>query len=327
MKNHFNQLIMAEISDDIQRAINELTNGNLIGFPTETVYGLAGNALNESSILKIFETKNRPAFDPLIVHTFSIEEVKKFVRETPKKLSLLMEKFSPGPITFLLPKKNNVPDLVTSGLDNVAVRIPNHPVALKLLSSLPFPLAAPSANPFGYVSPTTSKHVNDQLGNKINFILEGGDCEVGLESTIVGLEDDKVTIYRLGGISVEDIVNVVGEVQIKSHSSSNPAAPGMLKSHYAPSKRLILKKDFRKTKADFQNIGYIGFDTFNSEIPEQNQLLLSANGDLNEAAKNLFAVLREIEHRDQKVFVVDLVPEAGLGKAINDRLRRATAKS
>jgi L-threonylcarbamoyladenylate synthase len=133
LKNHFNQLIMAEISDDIQRAINELTNGNLIGFPTETVYGLAGNALNESSILKIFETKNRPAFDPLIVHTFSIGEVKKFVRETPKKLSLLMEKFSPGPITFLLPKKNNVPDLVTSGLDNVAVRIPNHPVALKLL--------------------------------------------------------------------------------------------------------------------------------------------------------------------------------------------------
>jgi L-threonylcarbamoyladenylate synthase len=318
---------MAEISDSVQRAIEELTNGELIGFPTETVYGLAGNALRESSILKIFETKNRPAFDPLIVHAFSVEEVKKFVREIPKKLSLLMEVFSPGPMTFLLPKRNNIPDLVTSGLDNVAVRIPNHPVALKLLSSLPFPLAAPSANPFGYVSPTNSKHVNDQLGNRINFILEGGDCAIGLESTIVGMEDDKVTIYRLGGISVEDIVNVVGEVKIKSHSSSNPAAPGMLKSHYAPSKKLVLSTDFQKIKKGFQHIGYIGFDTLNSEIPEQNQLLLSVNGNLNEAAKNLFSVLRATEHRDEEIFIVGLVPETGLGKAINDRLRRATSNS
>lgn len=317
---------MAEISQDINRAVEELAAGNLIGLPTETVYGLAGNALEETSILKIFETKNRPAFDPLIVHTHSVEEIEKFVKEIPEKLKLLMDAFWPGPVTFLLPKKEIIPDLVTSGLENVAIRIPNHKLALALLASLPFPLAAPSANPFGYVSPTKASHVNDQLGDKINFILEGGDCQIGLESTIVGMENGKVTVYRQGGITIEDITNIVGEVEIKSHSSSNPAAPGMLKSHYSPSKRLILKSALQESKVDFNKVGFIGFKKFHSEIPEQNQILLSPNGNLNEAAKNLFSVLREIENRNEALFIVELMPETGLGKAINDRLRRATVR-
>lgn len=317
---------MAEISKDINRAVEELTAGNLIGFPTETVYGLAGNAFDETSVLKIFETKNRPAFDPLIVHTHSVTEVEKFVKEIPAKLKLLMDAFWPGPMTFLLPKKEIIPDLVTSGLENVAIRIPNHKLALELLASLPFPLAAPSANPFGYVSPTKASHVNDQLGNKINFILEGGDCQIGLESTIVGMENGKVTVYRLGGIAIEDITKIVGKVEIKSHSSSNPAAPGMLKSHYSPSKRLVLKTAFQEIKSDFRNVGFIGFDKFHAEIPAENQILLSPDGNLSEAAKNLFSVLREIENRTEDLFIVELMPETGLGKAINDRLRRATVK-
>lgn len=317
---------MAEISKDINRAVEELTAGNLIGFPTETVYGLAGNAFEETSVLKIFETKNRPAFDPLIVHTHSVTEVEKFVKEIPAKLKLLMDAFWPGPVTFLLPKKENIPDLVTSGLENVAIRIPRHELALELLASLPFPLAAPSANPFGYVSPTKASHVNDQLGNKINFILEGGDCQIGLESTIVGIENGRVTVYRLGGIAIEDITKIVGEVEIKSHSSSNPAAPGMLKSHYSPSKRLVLNSEFQESKSGFMNVGFIGFDKFHAEIPVENQILLSPNGNLSEAAKNLFSVLREIENRTEDLFIVELLPETGLGKAINDRLRRATVK-
>src|SRR5690606_33298262 len=210
------------------------------GLPTETVYGLAANAIDTDAVVKIFETKNRPSFDPLIVHTGSIEQLSKYTGSIDEELQKLADKFWPGPLTLLLNKKPIIPDLVTSGLDRVAVRIPDHPMAMELLLALDFPLAAPSANPFGYISPTKALHVQDKLGDKIRYILDGGNCEVGLESTIVGIEEGQTIIYRLGGTEVSAIEQVVGKVLILPQSSSNPKSPGMLKSHYAPKTPFIL---------------------------------------------------------------------------------------
>ncbi len=231
---------MAIIGKSIQEAITLLKANEVIGFPTETVYGLAGNAFSAEAVTKIFEVKNRPTFDPLIVHTSSIERISDFVREIPVKAQLLAEKFMPGPLTLLLPKKENISDLVTAGLETVAVRIPSHLLAFELLRNLDFPLAAPSANPFGYISPTSAQHVDNQLGSKIKYILDGGECMVGIESSIIGFIGDEIIVYRKGGLAIEDIESVVGKVQIQEHSSSNPQAPGMLKSHYAPKSQLSI---------------------------------------------------------------------------------------
>lgn len=320
---------MAQIGKDISQAKSLLEQGQLVGIPTETVYGLAGNALNPDAVAKIFATKNRPVFDPLILHTSALERVHEFVIEIPFPLDLLAAKFWPGPLTLLLPKKGIVPDLVTSGLDTVAVRVPNHPLTQQLLSELDFPLAAPSANPFGYISPTKASHVEDQLGEKIAYILDGGDCEVGLESTIVGIEEGKVTVYRLGGLDLNDIKEVVGEVNVMTHSTSNPKSPGMLKSHYSPTKPFILGNlevlisEYSKKGIPFAVISF--HQTFSS-INHAKQIQLSKVGDLNEAAKNLFAAMRTLDTMDVSVILSELLPEDGLGRAINDRLRRAAVQ-
>jgi L-threonylcarbamoyladenylate synthase len=279
---------MAEIGIDIERAKAILESGNLVGIPTETVYGLAANAFNDASVAKIFEAKNRPFFDPLILHTDSIEKVKSFVEFIPPSLDLLLKTFSPGPLTVLLPKNNKVSDLCTAGLPRVAVRIPNHQLALELLKSIDFPLAAPSANPFGYISPTSAEHVNKQLGNKIEYILDGGECKVGLESTIIGLEGDAVTVYRKGGLAIEVIEKLVGEVKLLEHSSSNPTAPGMLKSHYAPNKKVFLWKGQNLDKRS----GFLSFSEGRPHIHKNIQFVLSPKGNLTEAAQNLFKGLR-----------------------------------
>ncbi|MES2733756.1 MAG: L-threonylcarbamoyladenylate synthase, partial [Bacteroidota bacterium] len=187
----------ARIGTNISHAIDLLQQGEVVAIPTETVYGLAGNALNTKAVARIFSVKNRPTFDPLIIHTNSLEKVLQFVDEMPAQAKTLAQACWPGPLTLLLPRKDSIPDLVTSGLDTVAVRIPNHSLTLSLLEALEFPLAAPSANPFGYISPTTAEHVYNQLGKKIPYILDGGPCLVGIESTIVGFEDGEPTIYRL----------------------------------------------------------------------------------------------------------------------------------
>jgi L-threonylcarbamoyladenylate synthase len=319
---------MAEIGKDIAKAKAFLEKGELVGIPTETVYGLAGNALNPDTIAKIFATKNRPEFDPLIIHTSSIERVFEFAVEIPEALSLLGEKFWPGPLTLLLPKKDIVPDLVTSGLDTVAVRVPDHSLSRELLSILDFPLAAPSANPFGYISPTKASHVNDQLGNKIPYILDGGTCEVGLESTIVGIEKNEVVVYRLGGLDVKEIEDVVGVVKVMTHSSSNPKSPGMLKNHYAPTKPFILGdlKDLIK-EYQFKGLTFavLSFKEVFRTVPIGQQIQLSTSANLNEAAKNLFASMRTLDTMDVSVILSELLPEEGLGRAVNDRLRRAAA--
>ena len=316
---------MAVIGQDIEQAKKLLNHGEVVGIPTETVYGLAGNALNEKAILKIYEVKNRPKFDPLIAHTNSLDKVEKLVKHIPDQAAILAENFWPGPLTLLLDKVDSVPDLLTSGHPRVAVRIPNHPLTLELLSAIDFPLAAPSANPFGYVSPVTAEHVEAQLGERIEYILDGGPCQVGLESTIIGFEDDSAVVYRLGGIPVEEIRKLIGEVQVKVNVSSDPAAPGMLKSHYSPGIQLTIGNISQELKSrDPKSTGIISFSQ-TYPVPEEHTFVLSHAGDLNEAARNIFKALRKMDNPAISHVLAEFVPDEGLGKAINDRLRRASA--
>jgi L-threonylcarbamoyladenylate synthase len=315
----------AEIGTDLEKARKILAEGDLVSIPTETVYGLAGNAFDQEAVLKIFKVKNRPTFDPLIVHTYSFEKIFDFVEEVPERAQVLIKKFWPGPLTLLLKKTDKISDLVTSGSELVAIRVPNHPLTLELLKGLDFPLAAPSANPFGYVSPTSAVHVNDQLGKKIRYILDGGSSNIGIESTIVGFENDETWIYRLGGISLEDIEKEVGKVNVRQ-SSSKPSAPGMLTSHYAPLKKVVLGwNDRLLNEYQLNEIGALNFKTINSKLPAHNQLVLSEKGSMNEAAKNLFSCLRQLDKLDIRIIVAERVPDKGLGRAINDRLNRASA--
>ncbi len=320
---------MAAISSDIEAAASFLNDGELVGIPTETVYGLAGNALNGEAVARIFEVKERPSFDPLIVHISSPDQVNSYCEEIPDPLRPLADKYWPGPLTLLLKRKSIIPDLVTSGLDRVAVRVPSHHLTLALLQILPFPLAAPSANPFGYISPTTAMHVEEQLGDKIPMILDGGPSKVGLESTIVGMEDGRVCIYRLGGLSVNDIEAEVGRVEVKSHSSSNPQAPGLLKSHYAPKKPFILGdlKELVLEAGDQVDFGILSLSQSFKNIPAERQIQLSASANLSEAAQNLFSSMRALDALEVDRIFAELMPEEGLGRAINDRLRRAAAKA
>ena len=310
------------IGNSISEAVRFLQQGETVGIPTETVYGLAANALDTDAVLRIFEVKNRPHFDPLIVHVHSIAEIEKYTEQIPDKAIQLFQKFSPGPLTVLLPKKSVIPDLVTSGLPQVAIRIPNHPLTLALLQQLDFPLAAPSANPFGYISPTTAQHVFNQLQGKTPYILDGGSTEVGVESTIIGFENNEPVVYRLGGLSVEEIENCIGKVELQINSASNPKTPGSLKSHYAPKKKLeIWQAD--NLKIDSPHAGFIGFNQYAEGINKENQILLSPEGNLQQAAKNLFAAMRTLDDsRVEKIIAVKF-PDTGLGKAINDRLQRA----
>jgi len=315
---------VAQIGNDIQIAKQFLETNEVVGIPTETVYGLAANAFNDVAIAEIFEVKNRPTFDPLIVHTHHIDEVRKFVTNIHPKLLALAEAFWPGPLTLLLPKQTSISNLVTSGLDRVGVRIPNHPLILNLLKSISFPLAAPSANPFGYISPTQAIHVEKQLGSKISYVLDGGACEVGLESTIVGEEHGQIIIYRLGGLSISDIENVVGKVSIELNQSSNPKAPGQLKSHYAPKVPLFIGDlaELEKTHSDKK----IGALVFGKYVPTNKNTVvknLSLHENFTEAAVNLFNYLREFDDMDIDVIIADYLPPIHLGIAINDRLKRA----
>ncbi len=318
---------MAITGKDISKARQLLEKGELVAIPTETVYGLAANCLDARAVARIFEAKKRPYFDPLIIHLPDIELVKNYVEEIPEMAYKLAMEFWPGPLTLLLPKKEIIPDIVTSGLDTVAVRIPRHPLTLELLRTLDFPLAAPSANPFGYVSPTKPEHVEAQLGEALDYILDGGSCKVGIESTIVGFEDGKTVINRLGGLSVEQIKTVTGSIEIKPHSDSNPVAPGMLKSHYAPSTSIILGNiEQLMTQYQGQNFGVISYNKSFLPPNSPRQFVLSEESDIQEAATRLFSGLRQLDSLNLQFILAEFVPEAGLGRAINDRLQRASVK-
>jgi L-threonylcarbamoyladenylate synthase len=319
---------MTIVSTDIAKAIDILNNEDVVAIPTETVYGLAGNIYVEKAIRKIFHLKQRPLFNPLIVHTHSIEQLKEIVSHIPEKAKLLADAFWPGSLTLILHKKSNISDLVTAGKDTVAVRIPNHPVTLELLKKLNFPLAAPSANPFGCISPTSSSHVENYFKGKLSMVLEGGDCENGIESTIIGFENEEPVLYRLGSISIEDITNVIGEVKIKNKQDSAPDAPGMLSRHYAPETSSYLVTDVEDFIAG-QPDKKIGVLLFNKEIDSPNIEyieILSAKGDLKEAASKLYASLHRLDTLNLDMIVAERFPDYGLGKSINDRLERATKK-
>lgn len=313
---------MATIGTDIDKAAGLLQHDELVAIPTETVYGLAGNALSSAAVAKIFSVKNRPQFDPLIVHVPDLEKAKDYVLEIPAAARKLADTFWPGPLTLLLKKKTIIPDLVTSGLDTVGIRCPDHARTRQLLKQLPFPLAAPSANPFGYVSPTKPEHVNEQLGDKIQYILDGGPCPVGIESTIVGFENHSPVVYRLGGLSVEDIEQTVGAVTLLTHSTSNPKTPGQLLSHYAPRKKVVLGSIEALLKTHGPNAGVLSFQ---KDFSVSNQIILSPSGKTDEAAQKLFEALRAFDKMNIDVVLTELVPDQGLGRAINDRLRRAAA--
>lgn len=316
------------IGTNLSQAVKLLKQGQVVAIPTETVYGLAGNALDIKAISEIFHVKQRPSFDPLIIHIANLSDAHKWVKEIPQSLLSLAEQFMPGPLTLLLKRKLIIPDLVTAGSAHVALRIPAHPLTQRLLQQLNFPLAAPSANPFGYISPTQAAHVQQQLGEKIPYILDGGPCPVGLESTIVGLENEQVTVFRKGGLAIEAIEKFLGQkIQVKPFSSSNPEAPGMLKSHYAPHTPFFLDQlsvvlqQFKK-----EDVGYLSFKDYSTLLPEAQQIRLSPQGDYKEAAQNLFAAMRLLDNRGLKGIVAELLPEKDLGLAINDRLRRAAAR-
>ncbi len=316
-----------QIGTDLEEAIRWLTAGQCVAIPTETVYGLAANALDPAAAAVIFAVKNRPAFDPLIVHVLDLDEATAYAEELPPLLRRLAERFWPGPLTVLVPKKALIPDLITAGLPRVALRAPAHLLTRQLLARLPFPLAAPSANPFGYISPTTAQHVYDQLKDKIPYILDGGPCTIGVESAIVGMEDGALVVYRLGGLTVEAIEDAAQKrVVVRRHSVSNPIAPGLLTTHYAPRKRLLLwpSSDYWPIQAAPPKLGLLLFRCRERLPPHTRCFVLSQSGDLAEAAQNLFSALRALDSaEDVETIWAEQCPEIGLGRAINDRLRRA----
>lgn len=308
------------MSDAIRAAAEALRRGELVAFPTETVYGLGAHALDVDAVTKIFEAKGRPRFDPLIVHVASLEAARALFADPPEALDRLAAEFWPGPLTLVAKKVAAVPDLVTAGHDTVAVRIPDHPVAKALLEAVGLPIAAPSANPFGAVSPTRAEHVVAQLGGRVSIVLDGGPCEVGVESTIVALEP-RPTLLRPGGLPLESLERVLGPIAVPAADALTTASPGRLTSHYATATPLVL--DPAHAPEDARR-GLLAFEQWAEgyEIVE----VLSPDGDLAEAAQRLFAAMRRLDALDLDVIVAELVPEEGLGRAINDRLRRAAAR-
>ncbi|MFN5423696.1 MAG: L-threonylcarbamoyladenylate synthase [bacterium] len=315
--------MITEIGTDIAKAKDFLERGELVAIPTETVYGLAGNGLDEHAILKIYHAKNRPKFNPLILHVANVEQAKKLVKGIPEKINILMDTFSPGPITFLLPKSEIVPDLATAGSDLVAIRIPDHVLTRQLLSELDFPLAAPSANPSGYVSPVLPEHVLQGLDGKIPYILDGGPCKVGLESTIVGVDGDTLVIHRLGTITSEDIRVATGATVTTALSHSSPTAPGQLKSHYATTIPLLIGDIPSLALVHHsKKLGILSFKT-RYEVGAAMQIILSESGSMEEAAAGLFKAMRELDGSNVDLILTEKFPEEGIGMAINDRLSRA----
>jgi L-threonylcarbamoyladenylate synthase len=309
----------------IAQAVALWRRGETVAIPTETVYGLAADATNPAAVAQIFAIKNRPTFDPLIVHVKNMASAEALVTEFPPVLRRLAEMFWPGPLTLTLPKQAAVLDLVTSGLPTVAVRVPSHPLLQRLLEAFGKPLAAPSANRFGRISPTSAAAVYEELGDEVPLIVDGGSCRIGLESTIVGWSEGRALLLRQGGVPREEIERVTGPLQESKISNTAPAAPGQLPSHYAPAKPLRLVMDWREVPPDRrQTMGALIFGSSPEGFGAGRQL--SATEDLIEAAANFFQFLRELDKTAVTELVARRLPQTGLGAAINERLERAAAK-
>lgn len=306
-----------------------LLGGEIVAVPTETVYGLAANAYDATACARIFEAKQRPSFDPLIVHLPLGFDLRKVADPNPSATALT-KAFWPGPLTLVLPKKSSIPGIVTSGLDSIAVRTSRHPVFQRLLAACQLPLAAPSANPFGYVSPTTARHVMDSLGTRVPHILDGGPCEIGLESTIVDVRNPfKPILLRPGSICREDISRVLNiEIGLPPAGKHETIMPGQLLKHYSPrsSCRLRAHIDPAEAVGSPETAFLFYAKPFLSEPVPPNIFWLSEEGGEIEAARRLFDLLRRIDERGFGTLWAETAPESGLGYAINDRLRRAAAE-
>ena len=328
---------MLSTSDtDLEKAAAALTAGFLVAFPTETVYGLGASAFNQSALAKVFEAKRRPRFDPLIIHIANLETIWRITNEslldkiTAERLSILSEKLWPGPLTLILPKRKEVPDLATSALATAAIRFPSHPVAQKLIRLSTGALAAPSANLFGRLSPTRASHVKEQLGDKVDYIIDGGKTQVGVESTVLDLSRGVPKILRQGGTELEKIEALIGPAEALCGTPSDaPLSPGQLKSHYAPRTPLFFCKRGEMGLLPYApGEGRLYFSHPEGiEIIAERTRVLSKTGNATEAAANLFDCLHELDSLGLELIRAEEAPGCGLGEAINDRLRRAASRS
>lgn len=316
----------AEVSTDVRRAAEILRSGGLVAFATETVYGLGADAGNPAAVARIFEAKGRPRFDPLIVHVADRDQARTLVTEFPEAAERVARAFWPGPLTLVLPKREVVPDLVTAGLPTVALRVPAHEQALALLRAADRPVAAPSANRFGGLSPTTAQHVLEQLGDQIDLVLDGGPCRIGVESTILDLAGSVPRILRPGGITLEELAPYFDGGIAVEHGAVPPGeaapAPGMLRHHYAPRTPLVLVEDWGQVAADAET-AVLAFDHAPPGRFHRVEVL-SPTGNLREAAARFFAALRRLDACGAERIVAVRFPPRGLGVALNDRLTRAS---
>ncbi len=311
------------IQSSIEKTAALLIKGEVVAIPTETVYGLAASIDFSKAVDYIFELKGRPRTNPLIVHVATFEQAQKLSSSFPEPLKKLASKFWPGSLTLVLPKAEQVSNQITAGKKTVGIRIPNHPKLLQLLEQAG-PIAAPSANPFERISPTTAKHVADYFPKGLKMILDGGACQAGIESTIVGFENNQVTIYRLGAISIEAIEEVVGQVAFFDSGKNNVVTPGMSKKHYAPRTKTIVTEKTKGfvSKHASSKIGIIMFKQ-SSGLSVSTEVVLSPSGSLHEAAQQIYLTLHEFDQLDLDYIVIEPLPNEGLGRSINDRLNRA----
>lgn len=318
------------IGQDVELAAELIRSGGVVAFATETVYGLGAHALDPSAVARVFEVKGRPRFDPLIVHVGSVHEAQQLTTTFSSIAIRLADSFWPGPLTLVLPKTDEVPDLVTAGLSSVALRVPAHPLAQRLIAQAGVPIAAPSANPFGEVSPTTAEHVRQQLGDRIDYLLDGGPCSVGLESTVIHATDAPPTLLRPGGVTQEEIERIIGPVLFpdswESDHEQPQTSPGMLSRHYAPHTPLQIVDDLSEIAAS-PTTGVMTLKYLPGVEPFAATEVLSQTGDLTEAAASFYAALRRLDALGLEQIVATQFPESGLGRALNDRLRRAARRS
>ncbi len=310
----------------ITRGAAILRAGGLVAFPTETVYGLGAVATDARAVARIFEAKERPHFDPLIIHLGGPDWLERYVTSLPPEAERLAQRFWPGPMTLVLPKRDNIPDIVTSGLPTVAVRMPAHPVARALIQATGTAVAAPSANRFGQLSPTAAQAVEEEIGLRVDLILDGGPTQLGIESTIVAFGDTGPRLLRPGPVTLEELSECLGrDVAVATGPSATPESPGMLLRHYAPNTRLRITDPAAAAGMKGRRTGLLAFRTAPTSADFAAMEILSATGDLREAAANLFAALRRLDAAGVEEIIAEPVPESGLGRAIMDRLRKASA--
>jgi L-threonylcarbamoyladenylate synthase len=311
------------IDRDIDKAIRHLAEGNLVAIPTETVYGLAADALNEDAVLKIYTTKGRPSFNPLIVHLANVADIPQYCLGNIDFAMQIAEQFMPGPLSILVPRNTALlPDVVCAGLPKIGIRIPATSITRQLIEAYGKPLCAPSANKSGYVSPTSAQHVLSSLQGDIPYILDDGECSVGLESTIIECIDNEVWLHRKGGVAVEAIEQFIGKKVMEAiPHHAQPSTSGQLKSHYATNTPLILGNVTEQIKLNASK--QIAIISFYKEYDGASTFALSPTKNINEAAKNLFSTLRKLDNGQFDIIIAEHFPNEDLGAAINDRLYRA----